>query len=108
MQVILNIDDDVLRDMQMHADIKEEVLNVMLSNMFIKYVSEPGRVITEEARKDDCREFEDFQMRLYSFLTNTAYNPNNIAIHKVLIKLRELLTEMHIMTDLYNTYKSSI
>ena len=106
MQVILNIDDDLLLDMQRHADIVQEDLNVMLSNMFIKYVDEPGKVISEEVRKDDCREFEDFQSLLFNFLTTTAHK--NIAMHKVLIRLRDHAQDMHIMTDLYNTYKNSM
>ena len=105
MQVILNIDDDLLLDMHRHADIVQEDLNVMLSNMFTKYVGEPAKVISEEVKKDDCREFEDFQMFLFNFLTSTAHK--NIAMHKVLIRLREHSTDMHIMTDLYKTYKAT-
>ena len=105
MQVILNIDDELLLDMQRHADIKDEDLNVMLSNMFIKYVAEPAKVISEEVSKDDCKEFEDFQMFLFNFLTTTAHK--NIAMHKVLIRLREHSQDMHIMTDLFKIYKAT-
>lgn len=106
MKVILDIDAELLLDMRTHAEIVEEDLDVMLSNLFIRLVREPNEVIFEETMKDDCEEFENFHMHMINFLTITAHDPKNIAIQKVLIKLREHLTDMYIMTDLYRTYKS--
>jgi|GEM_PF-6347859 len=109
MQVILDIDDEILSRMQMHSDIVQEDLNAMLSNMFVKMVVEPSKFIIQEARKDDCREFEAFQNMLFKWGSNIAYAPQNIALYKVLLRLRdEHLQSTHIVADLYKTYKCSV
>lgn len=109
LKLILDIDDEILSKMQTHADIVQEDLNVMLSNLFVRFVDDANKVIIEEALKDDCREFEDFQCMLFKWMSNAAYAPQNIALHKVLLRLRdEHLTGMYLITDLYKTYKNSI
>jgi len=109
LKVILDIEDEILTEMQMHADIVQEDLNVMLSNLFIKAVLEPNVVIRQEQQKDDCAELESFHALFYKFLSDLAHDPNNLAFHKVVLRLRdEHISHSPTMIDLYNTYKGYI
>lgn len=106
MKVILDIDDDILSEMQMHSDILQEDLNVMLSNMFIKQVLEPTMVIRQEQQKDDCAELESFHALFFKFLSDLAHDPNNLVFHKVLTRLRdEHISNPPTMIDLFKVYK---
>jgi len=109
MQVILTIDDELLSKMQMHANITQENLNEMLSNLFVKFIAEPGQLINEEVSRDHCGEFEAFQKMFFKWFSSMAYAPHNIALHKVLMRLRdEHLQNLHVLTDLYRTYRNQI
>jgi len=109
MKVILDIEDELLSEMQMHADIVQEDLNIVLSNLFIKAVLEPSKVIRQEQKKDNCAELESFHAIFYKFLSDLAHDPSNIAFHKVLIRLRdEHITHSPRMIDLYKTYNQKI
>ncbi|MCM3632625.1 hypothetical protein [Paenibacillus camelliae] len=106
MKVILDIEDNLLSEMQMHADIVQEDLNVMLSNMFIKQVLIPSQLLRQEQQKDECSEFESFHALFYEFLSELAHDPNNLEFYKVLIRLRdEHLQSTYVSTDLFKTYR---
>jgi len=106
LKVILDIDDDILSEMQMHADIVQEDLNIMLSNLFVKAVLEPTKVIRQEQEIDNCAELESFHARFFKFLSDLAHDPNNLSFHKLILRLRdEHITHSPRMIDLYKTYK---
>lgn len=108
MKVILDIEDEILAEMQMHADIVQEDLNIMLSNLFVKAVLEPTKVIRQEQQQDDCAELESFHAMFYKFLSDLAHDPNNIAFYKVILRLRdEHISDTPTLIDLYEEYKKT-
>lgn len=109
MNVILEIEDDILSEMQMHADIVQEDLNIMLSNLFVKEVLGPTKVIRLEQQKDDCAELESFYAMFYKLLSDIAHDPSNKVFHKVLIRLRdEHISNLCTIIDLFEEYKAHL
>src|SRR5690606_38210732 len=93
--------------MQMHADIVQEDLNVMLSNLFVNAVLEATKVVRQEQQKDDCAELESFHALFYKFLSDLAQDPNHLAFRKVILRLRdEHISNLPTMIDLYKSYLS--
>lgn len=107
MKVILDIEDEILTEMQLHSDIIQEELNIMLSNLFVKTVLEPIEIIRQEQHKDNCAELESFHALVYRFLTQLAHDPNNFAFNQLILRFRdEHISYTHTLIDLFKTYKS--
>lgn len=120
MQLILNIDDELLKDMQFAAELKNKPLNEMVSELFATFIGDPQKTI-HDAYDNDSKGFELFNKLLFSYLTEAIEDVQESAgsseayasasdnrMIEVFKKLRdEILSHDHVVATLYEAFKTA-
>lgn len=118
MKLILDLDEQTMKNMQGYTTMHNITINELVTDLFNKYVQEPANVIDKiHAENGDLRELQSFRKLLMSYFNEAIYDieessrsdeayDTDEAMAHVFRKLnRDHLENPYILTDLFMEYK---
>lgn len=121
MKVILNLDEQTVKEMQDYAKEKNITINEVIETLFIKQIKEPAEVINQlYEHVGDVREIDCFREVLTSYMNETIEDikmtigteeeyEDDVAIVHVFTRLnQEHLNNAAVLTDLFRVYWNEV
>lgn len=118
MKLIIDIDQDTLKNIQEYCEVQNTTPGILLENLFNQYLQEPKNVIDEILRiEGNLDEFHKFNKFLVEYLNEAIYDieesaksdqayETDEAMARVFKALaRDHIDQAHILTNLYKVYK---
>lgn len=117
MKMILNLDEQTVKDMQEYCDHHNITINKLITDLFVRYIKEPTATFFEI---DDDNEFWDFVLLLNNYLSEAIYDIKSLSeseeafeTDEAMAKVFERLSEKHIkqayvVMDLFKVYKEAM
>lgn len=111
MKVVMDIDDAVFEEMQLSSEIKREPLEQILSDLFLRYIHVPTKVI-HAAYDADIADVERFEKLLYQYLTRAieGIGEGSIdrAMKEVFMRIRDSIVDQdHVLAELYRNFNQN-
>lgn len=118
MKIILDMDDEALKNMQGYCDVQNIEMSNLIEKLFNKYVQEPANTIDEVySEKGNLKDLEGFQKILIEYMNEAIYDIESasksdeayetdermVEVFKALS--RDYLHESYILTGLYKVFK---
>jgi len=118
MKLIIDINDNTLKNIQGYCQTQNIEISTLFENLFNKYVQEPADIIDQIYEKNgDLKDFQEFVKVLKSYLNEAIYDIEMLSSSPEAIEDDERMTRVfkalardhidqaHILTSLYKVYK---